>query len=88
MFIDYTDEQKALRAKLRAYYEGLITPEVRAGLRSLEVGDTHRQIVRQMGADGWLGVGWPEEWGGQGRTGHEYGQEAAVDRIEGHDLIV
>ena len=24
-----------------------------------------------MGADGWLGVGWPKEWGGQGRTAIE-----------------
>jgi alkylation response protein AidB-like acyl-CoA dehydrogenase len=24
-------------------------------------------VVRQIGADGWLGVGWPKEYGGQGR---------------------
>jgi alkylation response protein AidB-like acyl-CoA dehydrogenase len=24
-----------------------------------------------MGADGWLGIGWPEEWGGQGRSAIE-----------------
>ncbi len=26
-----------------------------------------RSVVKQMGADGWLGVGWPKEYGGQGR---------------------
>ncbi len=26
-----------------------------------------REIVRTMGADGWLGIGWPTEYGGQGR---------------------
>ena len=26
----------------------------------------YREIVRQMGKDGWLGVGWPKEYGGQG----------------------
>src|SRR5919106_1028048 len=26
-----------------------------------------RRVVRQMGADGWLGIGWPTEYGGQGR---------------------
>jgi alkylation response protein AidB-like acyl-CoA dehydrogenase len=27
-----------------------------------------RAVVRQMGADGWLGIGWPKEYGGQGRS--------------------
>ena len=27
-----------------------------------------RKVVRQMGSDGWLGVGWPKEWGGRGFT--------------------
>ena len=26
-----------------------------------------RRIVRQLGADGWLGLSWPVEYGGQGR---------------------
>src|SRR5205085_1918800 len=30
-----------------------------------------RKVVRQMGADGWLGIGWPKEWGGQGRSAIE-----------------
>ena len=71
MYVDYTDEQKALRAELRAYYEALITPEIRSRLRSMELGSAHREITRKMGEDGWLGVGWPKEWGGQGRTGIE-----------------
>ena len=28
MFIDFTDEQKALREELREYYANLITPEI------------------------------------------------------------
>jgi alkylation response protein AidB-like acyl-CoA dehydrogenase len=71
MYVDYSDEQKALRQELRDYYAKLMTPEVRAGLKSMEVSDLHRQVVRQMGSDGWLGVGWPVEYGGQGRTGIE-----------------
>jgi len=27
-----------------------------------------RDVVRQMGRDGWLGIGWPKEYGGQGRS--------------------
>src|ERR1700736_3812059 len=31
-------------------------------------GDLYRQLVRQMGKDGWLGIGWPTEYGGQNRS--------------------
>jgi alkylation response protein AidB-like acyl-CoA dehydrogenase len=30
-----------------------------------------RRLVRRMGEDGWLGIGWPEEFGGQGRSAVE-----------------
>jgi alkylation response protein AidB-like acyl-CoA dehydrogenase len=69
MEIGYTDEQQALRQELRAYYAKLLTPEVEEALsHSHGVGEAMRAVVRQMGADGWLGIGWPKEWGGQGRT--------------------
>jgi alkylation response protein AidB-like acyl-CoA dehydrogenase len=69
MFIGYTEEQEALRQRLRAYYEKLLTPPVREQLaKSHGVGEAMRKVVRQMGADGWLGIGWPKEYGGQGRT--------------------
>jgi len=71
MHIDYTPEQKALRAELRDYFAVLITPEQRPKLRGLETGPLHKQVIRQMGSDGWLGVGWPTEYGGQGRTAIE-----------------
>ena len=66
MFIDYTDEQKALRRKLRAYFDELIPPALRLELGAMEGGPRQRQLIRQMGKDGWLGVGWPKEYGGQG----------------------
>jgi alkylation response protein AidB-like acyl-CoA dehydrogenase len=69
--VDYTPEQKALRSELREYFRKLLTPEMRAGLEGMEGGPNYRKVVRRMGADGWLGVGWPEEYGGQGRTGIE-----------------
>jgi alkylation response protein AidB-like acyl-CoA dehydrogenase len=69
MFIGYSEEQEALRQRLRTYYEELLTPEVREGLaRGHGVGEAMRKVVRQMGADGWLGIGWPREYGGHGRT--------------------
>ena len=71
MHVDHTPTQKALRAELRGYFARLIPPEVRSQLRALETGPLQRRLIRQMGADGWLGVGWPREWGGQGRTAIE-----------------
>ncbi|NRA08048.1 MAG: acyl-CoA dehydrogenase family protein [Myxococcales bacterium] len=66
MYIDLTDAQKALRDELRDYFAKLITPELRPQLRGMESGDLYKQVVRQMGSDGWLGVGWPEAYGGRG----------------------
>jgi alkylation response protein AidB-like acyl-CoA dehydrogenase len=69
MYIGYTKEQQALRDELRAYYAELLTPEIQAELhKGHGVGPTMRQVVRQMGKDGWLGIGWPKEYGGQGRS--------------------
>jgi 3-oxocholest-4-en-26-oyl-CoA dehydrogenase alpha subunit len=68
MYLEETPEQQALRAELRAYFDRVLTPEVRSALDGeSEGGATFRTIVRQMGADGWLGIGWPTEYGGQGR---------------------
>jgi 3-oxocholest-4-en-26-oyl-CoA dehydrogenase alpha subunit len=73
--IAYTPEQEKLRDELRAYFAELMTPEIRDGLSSNdgrgEYGGPdgpYREVVRQMGKDGWLGIGWPKEYGGQART--------------------
>ena len=69
MYIDYTPEQQALRDELRAYFARLVTPEYQAELAESEGGGPlYMKAVRQLGADGWLGLGWPKEYGGQGRT--------------------
>ncbi len=67
MYVGLTEEQGQLQQEVRDYYKQLLTPEVRAKLAgSGGVGDEQRKVVRQMGEDGWLGVGWPKEWGGRG----------------------
>jgi alkylation response protein AidB-like acyl-CoA dehydrogenase len=69
MYIGYSEEQEGLRRELRAYYDKLLTKEVRDALHEERgCGPVHRQIIRQMGQDGWLGIGWPSEYGGQGRS--------------------
>ncbi len=68
MFLEETPEQQALRTELRAYYAELLTPEIRAGLADGgEGGVMWRKVISRIGADGWLGIGWPKEVGGQGR---------------------
>jgi alkylation response protein AidB-like acyl-CoA dehydrogenase len=67
MYIGYTDEQRALRDELRDYYANLLTPDVQERLsQGAGIGDESKRVVRQMGEDGWLGVGWPKEYGGRG----------------------
>jgi 3-oxocholest-4-en-26-oyl-CoA dehydrogenase alpha subunit len=69
MHLELTAEQRALQLEVREYFAQLMTPERRAALGPSEAGGAaYRDLVRQMGVDGWLGVGWPTEFGGQGRT--------------------
>jgi alkylation response protein AidB-like acyl-CoA dehydrogenase len=67
MRIAYTDDQSALRTELREYFKGLVTPEVSAAMSHGGYGAPEcMAAVEQMGTDGWLGVGWPKEYGGRG----------------------
>jgi alkylation response protein AidB-like acyl-CoA dehydrogenase len=71
LHLDLTPEQVRLRSELTEYFETLLTPERRAGLSAMsgEFGDTetYKSVIRQLGTDGWLGIGWPKEYGGQDR---------------------
>ena len=69
MRIALADEHERLRAELREYFGELMTPERRASLAGDgEYGDgsAYLEIVRKLGADGWLTLGWPVEHGGRG----------------------
>jgi alkylation response protein AidB-like acyl-CoA dehydrogenase len=64
----YTDEPRQLRDELRSYFANLMTPELRESLNTGEMeGEPYREMVRQLGRDGMLGISWPKEYGGQGR---------------------
>lgn len=71
MFVDLTPEQHELRLRIRDYFAEMMTPERRMQLRGMETGDLFRTLIRQMGRDGWLAVGWPKEHGGQGYAATE-----------------
>ncbi|MEZ5382537.1 MAG: acyl-CoA dehydrogenase family protein [Microthrixaceae bacterium] len=69
MLIAYTPEQEALRTELRAYFtEIMAEPAVADAVAEGDFGnEACLRAIRRMGADGWLGIGWPTEYGGQGR---------------------
>jgi alkylation response protein AidB-like acyl-CoA dehydrogenase len=72
MYIDYTDAERALVAELRAYFKELVTEELLEEMAGTEGGGPeYTRALRKMGADGWLGIGWPKEFGGQGRPAIE-----------------
>ncbi len=66
MFIELTDAQLRLRDELRAYFATLVTPAERAALAVDSHGEMYEEIIARMGRDGWLGLGWPVEYGGRG----------------------
>uniref|UniRef100_UPI0035616C69 acyl-CoA dehydrogenase family protein n=1 Tax=Nocardioides sp. TaxID=35761 RepID=UPI0035616C69 len=72
MHVALEPHQVALREELREYFGALVTPEIRAGLSAStgEFGEegVYKSVMRQLGSDGWLGIGWPKEYGGQARS--------------------
>ncbi len=69
MYLAETAEQQAVRAEMRAYFADLLRDEPRFGEREgPEASASYRRVMRRLGKDGWLGLGWPTEYGGQGRS--------------------
>lgn len=66
MYIELTPEQRQLQAEFRQYFQNLISPEEAAEMEVDRHGKAYRAIIRRMGSDGKLGVGWPKEFGGLG----------------------
>ena len=65
--LELTAEQRALKAELRGYFtRPRRTTTSTATWRCDRHGETYQRVVRQMGDDGWMGVGWPKEYGGHG----------------------
>jgi len=66
MFIELTPEQRQLQAEMRQYFSNLISPDEIAEMEKDRHGAAYRAVIRRMGQDGKLGVGWPKEYGGHG----------------------
>jgi alkylation response protein AidB-like acyl-CoA dehydrogenase len=64
--LELTVAQRALKAELRTYFGGLADHNEHREMGLDRHGEVYQRVVRQMGEDGWMGVGWPKEYGGHG----------------------
>ncbi|MFF8917135.1 acyl-CoA dehydrogenase family protein [Streptomyces sp. NPDC015032] len=72
MHLAQTERQQQLRAELRTYFRKVMPRgEERTGPPGAEDPAGQRQLLCRIGADGMLGLGWPVEYGGQGRGADE-----------------
>ncbi|HEX7740692.1 MAG TPA: acyl-CoA dehydrogenase [Marmoricola sp.] len=69
--LELTDSQRDFKARARAYFAGLVSRDDRIEMYSDRHGEAYHRTIKQMGADGWMGVGWPKEYGGHGLGGVE-----------------
>ncbi len=64
--LELSAEQRALKSELRDYFSNLVSAEQHREMARERHGDAYMETIKQMGADGWMGVGWPTEYGGKG----------------------
>jgi|SRR5438445_5449659 len=67
-----TAAEQELRTELRAYFAQL-RDELGIDRRGAPGEDSagFRTAIRRLGQDGWLGIGWPKDVGGQGRSARD-----------------
>jgi 3-oxo-4-pregnene-20-carboxyl-CoA dehydrogenase beta subunit len=64
--LELSESQRALKAELREYFTGLADEDQHREMTTDRHGPTYQKTIRKMGDDGWMGVGWPKEYGGHG----------------------
>ncbi|RPK61850.1 Acyl-CoA dehydrogenase [Streptomyces sp. ADI96-02] len=69
MHLAPTERQRQLRTELRAYFRAVL-PGRRGERPALDAAE-ERRLLRRIGEDGMLGLGWPVAYGGQGRGADE-----------------
>ena len=77
MDFDFTTEQEAFRAEVETFLNANDDPDVFDPTREnmAQIVDTpkRRALMKKMGEQGWLGITWPKEYGGQEGEGvYEY----------------
>ena len=54
------------RPSCARYFTGLASDDEHRDMMADRHGPTYQRTIKQMGSDGWMGVGWPKEYGGHG----------------------
>lgn len=91
MDFELTPEQQQLQREVYDYLDTLVTPALLAELQvkpeggGSEEAPEYTKCMRRLGEDGWLGIGWPTEYGGQGRGPIE--QYIFFDAVAGYHAL-
>jgi 3-oxo-4-pregnene-20-carboxyl-CoA dehydrogenase beta subunit len=64
--LELSQAQRTFKAETREYFSGLASHNEHREMGLDRHGDVYQRVVRQMGEDGKMGVGWPQEYGGHG----------------------
>ncbi|MFI9100496.1 acyl-CoA dehydrogenase family protein [Streptomyces fildesensis] len=68
MDLDFTPEEDAFRAEARAWLAAHVPATALPSLETAEGFAAHREWERELSADRWSVVSWPEEYGGRGAS--------------------
>ena len=91
MDFELTPEQQRLQREVYEYLDALVTPALLAELRDKPEGGgsedapEYTKCLRRLGDDGWLGLGWPKQYGGQGKGPIE--QYIFFDAVSGYHAL-
>ncbi|MET3960163.1 alkylation response protein AidB-like acyl-CoA dehydrogenase [Marmoricola sp. OAE513] len=64
--LELTEAQRAFKDEVRSYFSTLVSDEDKLDMMENRHGDAYHRNIKKMGDDGWMGVGWPVEYGGKG----------------------
>ncbi len=64
--LELTEAQRAFKDEVRQYFSTLVSDEDKLEMMEDRHGPAYHRNIKQMGSDGWMGVGWPVEYGGKG----------------------
>jgi alkylation response protein AidB-like acyl-CoA dehydrogenase len=64
--LELTDSELAFKHEVRAYFSTLVSDEDKLEMMENRHGPAYHRNIKQMGSDGWMGVGWPTQYGGKG----------------------
>ena len=76
MDFEFSEEEQAFQEEVRAFIRDHHSPDVmdprREGMAQLVDTPERREFMHEMAEQGWLGLSWPEEHGGQGATAGKF----------------